>query len=210
MPCPETVKEMSPAQLMSAQRLLSDFVNNSEIGFAIFDENLRYRAVNPWLAMTDGISADLHLGKHLKEVIGEISLRVEPAIKKVFNTGMPILNFEVEGKLPARHERERWIASLFPLKDAEGQVKQVVAMIAELENVDSQSGRFARMLPNAELLRSWKDIAGYMGTCTKTAQRWELLHHLPIRRVKTGKGAVVFALRSEIDSWMRSRPSENH
>ncbi|HEX3740747.1 MAG TPA: PAS domain-containing protein [Terriglobales bacterium] len=209
MPVPETIKEISPAQRISTQRLLRDFVNNSEIGFAIFDEELRYQAVNPWLATSDGISADLHLGKHLREVIGEISLRVEPVIKKIFNTGRPVLNFEVEGKLPAKPERKRWIASLFPLKDAEGNVKQVAAIIAELKNVDSQSGRFARMLPNVELLRSWKDIAGYMGTCTKTAQRWEQLHHLPIRRVKTGKGGVVFALKAEIDNWMRSHPSEN-
>lgn len=203
----ENIKQIRPARQSSAQRLLSDFINNSEIGLAIFDEELRYQAVNPWLASADGLSAELHLGKHLKDVIGEIGSRVEPHIKKIFNTGRPIVNFEFEGKLPNTSEPKRWIASFFPLKNVERRVTQVAAIVAALENVDSQSGRVTRMLPNQEVLRSWKDVAAYMGTCTKTAQRWEKTHHLPIRRVKTGKGAVVFALKPEIDIWIRTHTS---
>jgi hypothetical protein len=153
--------------------------------------------------MTDGVSAEFHFGKHLGEVLGEIGSRVEPTIKKIFSTGRPILNYEVEGTLPSR-EWKRWIASFFPLKNESGHVKHVAAIIAELETVDTEQGRVARRLPNAEILRSWKEIAGYMGTCVKTAQRWEQLHHLPVRRVKAAKGAMVFALRCDVDSWMRT------
>lgn len=201
------IQQISPAQRLSTHRILSDFINNSEIGVAIFDKELRYQAVNPWLATVNGLSAELHLGKHLKEVIGEIAVRVEPCIKKIFTTGRPIVNFEFEGKLPHRCGSKRWIASFFPLKNVEREVTQVAAIVAALESVDLQSGRLARMLPNEEVLRSWKDIAAYMGTCTKTAQRWEQMHHLPIRRVKTGKGAVVFALKPEIDTWIRTHTS---
>src|SRR5712691_7096518 len=130
---PAILKEISSARRPSAQRLLNDFINNSDIGLAIFDQELRYQAVNARLATRDGIPAELHLGKHLEEVIGEVAFRFEPALKKIFSTGRPILNFRTEGKLPAKREWKRWITSFFPLKDAAGQVKQVAALIAELE-----------------------------------------------------------------------------
>lgn len=199
-------KEISSAQRLSAQRLLNQFVNESDIGLAIFDNQLCYEAVNPWLANADGLPVELHIGKHLKEVIGEAASWIEPVLKVVLTTGRPILNFEIEAILKPGGERKYWSANFFPLKKASGNVKRVAAIFAEVETSVSQTGRLAGIFRNAELLRSWKEIAQYMGTCVKTVQRWEQAYDLPIRRIAAGKGAVVFALRSEMDNWMRSHP----
>jgi hypothetical protein len=48
------------------------------------------------------------------------------------------------------------------------------------------------------VLRSWKDIAQYVGACVKTVQRWEYAHGFPVQRLDPQKGAVVFALRDEV------------
>lgn len=57
----------------------------------------------------------------------------------------------------------------------------------------------------SEILRSWKEIASYAGASVRTLQRWEREFHLPIRRIATKKGAVVFAFRSDLDTWFRAR-----
>jgi PAS domain S-box-containing protein len=56
-----------------------------------------------------------------------------------------------------------------------------------------------------EILRSWKEIARYTGASVRTLQRWEKDFRLPIRRIATKKGSVVFAFRSDLDSWFRAR-----
>lgn len=57
----------------------------------------------------------------------------------------------------------------------------------------------------SEILRSWKEIASYAGASVRTLQRWEREFHLPIRRIATKKGAVVFAFRADLDTWFRVR-----
>ena len=57
------------------------------------------------------------------------------------------------------------------------------------------------------ILDGWKDIASYLGRSPRTVQRWERDLDLPIHRIPTlHGGAVVYALRAELDGW-RSRQS---
>ena len=56
-----------------------------------------------------------------------------------------------------------------------------------------------------ELLRSWKEIAGHLGTSVRTAQRWEREFQLPVRRIEAKRGAVVFAYPGELKTWLQSR-----
>src|SRR5579864_6756138 len=57
----------------------------------------------------------------------------------------------------------------------------------------------------SEILRSWKEISSYAGASVRTLQRWEREFRLPIRRIATKKGSVVFAFRSDLDTWFRAR-----
>lgn len=57
----------------------------------------------------------------------------------------------------------------------------------------------------SEILRSWKEIAAYAGTSVRTLQRWEKYFRLPIRRIASKKGSVVFAFRADLDTWFRAR-----
>jgi PAS domain-containing protein len=193
------------------KRLLADFFNNSNVGLAIFDDQLCYQAVNLCLATMHGIPAESHSGKTLREILGEVALQVEPAVKQVLTTGQPILNLEIAGALPTKPERRRWVDHLFPLKDANGRVKQVGAVVVELRPdtklepaVEIHEAESLADTAN-EVLRSWKEIAKYVGACVKTVQRWEQHYNFPIRRIERRKGAVVFALKAEVDRWIRMR-----
>lgn len=59
--------------------------------------------------------------------------------------------------------------------------------------------------PEPDRLDSWKQIADHLGREVRTAIRWERERGLPVHRVPGGQRGVVFAYRSEIDAWLRSR-----
>ena len=58
-------------------------------------------------------------------------------------------------------------------------------------------------------LDGWKEIAQYLNRSVRTAYRWERDLGLPVRRLGTGKGEVVFALPEELDAW-RERLEVTH
>ncbi len=56
-----------------------------------------------------------------------------------------------------------------------------------------------------ERLDSWKDIAAYLGRDVRTLQRWALARRLPVHHLPGGgEKPRVFALKSELDDWMRA------
>jgi TolB-like protein len=57
-------------------------------------------------------------------------------------------------------------------------------------------------------LDSWKDIASYLGREVRTVQRWEDERHLPVHRLPGGDKPHVYALKSELDMWLRVAPRE--
>jgi PAS fold len=196
---------MGPMQfsngVFNTHELVGNFFNNSTVGFAIYDDELRYQALNPCLAAIHGMSLSAHLGRTLRDVLGEVALRVEPAIKHVMRTGRPLWNFEIAGALPNQKRPGRWVDSLFPAKDPHGRVKQVGVVVMQVTpDTKLQQAAYS----GTEVLRSWKEVANYLGTCVKTVQRWEREHSFPIRRLKPGKGAMVFALKTDVDYWLRA------
>jgi hypothetical protein len=56
-----------------------------------------------------------------------------------------------------------------------------------------------------QTLNGWKDIAAYLGKSVRSAQRWEMTLGLPVRRIKTPDGQIVYAHPHEIDDWRRQR-----
>jgi len=61
------------------------------------------------------------------------------------------------------------------------------------------------LVRNGERLDSWKQIAGYLDREVRTVQRWGKNEGLPVRRQFHSKGCTVYAFKSEIDGWLRSR-----
>jgi transcriptional regulator with PAS, ATPase and Fis domain len=196
-------------EIVSAERLLSEVFNNANVGLAILDDQFRYVALNPRLAAINGASVESHLGKTRREILGDFASLTEPAYKQVLATARPVLNIRVKGELPRTAKAGDWIVSLFPVTDSNGRVTQVWSVVTEillnrrLEQVKVEDFTADR---DSAILRSWKEIAGYVGACVKTVQRWEQVYGLPIRRLKRSKGAVVFALRDEVDGWIRTKP----
>jgi len=56
-----------------------------------------------------------------------------------------------------------------------------------------------------EILDSWKEIAVFLHRGVRTVQRWERMEGLPVRRHDHLKRGSVYALRSEVALWVRTR-----
>jgi two-component system NarL family sensor kinase len=80
----------------------------------------------------NGIPARDHIGKTMREVLGDFTDVVEPVFRRVFVTGKPILNHQVSGVLPTRRETGHWIENYFPIWDRTGAIQQVGAVVVEI------------------------------------------------------------------------------
>jgi Tol biopolymer transport system component len=56
-------------------------------------------------------------------------------------------------------------------------------------------------------LDSWKEIAAHLSRDVSTVQRWERREGMPVHRHQHDRMGSVYAFRSELDSWARSRAS---
>jgi hypothetical protein len=52
-------------------------------------------------------------------------------------------------------------------------------------------------------LNGWKEIAAYLGKSVRSVQRWEATLGLPVHRIKTPDGQIVYSEAREIDDWRR-------
>ena len=192
------------SELLVSERVLGDFFHRSTVGLAVIDPQFRYRAVNSCLAASNRLAPELHIGKHLREILGTATAQqAESAIEQVLASAKPIINQTIAGPLPSRPEGARWLDSFFPMLDSTGKVEQIGVVVVELDPT-AQIEHMEDVRSAQMVLRSWKDIARYVGACVKTVQRWEHQQGFPVRRVTPGKGAVVFALRDEVDQWLES------
>src|ERR1700760_3909215 len=59
--------------------------------------------------------------------------------------------------------------------------------------------------PLDDQLDSWKEIASYLKRDVTTVQRWEKREGMPVHRHLHDRMGSVYASRTELDAWMRSR-----
>jgi PAS domain S-box-containing protein len=108
------------------RELLNAFFSSSTVGFAILDENLRYRRVNEVLAQMVGMQTGDFLGRTVMEVFPNTAQRAEAVLTEVIRTGEAILGREVSGELPGKPgETRHWLVNYFPIKDERNSVFQI-------------------------------------------------------------------------------------
>jgi DNA-binding CsgD family transcriptional regulator len=114
-----------------AEQVLAGLVASS-ICLGVFDRRLRCRFVNEALANVNRIPVQDHIGESLRALTGKVSLKAEPVMRAVFETGKVISGFKIAGKLPRRSDVAYWVATYFPIRDCRGRVEQVGVLGAEI------------------------------------------------------------------------------
>jgi PAS domain S-box-containing protein len=114
--------------------LCEQLINQSPIGLALMDPDLRYLMVNPALERIDGIPAEDHVGRHLRETLPFPDVdTVESALRQVLTTGTPLLDQYHVGRPPADPEHEHaWSLSFYRLEDPGGRVLGAAVSVVDV------------------------------------------------------------------------------
>lgn len=106
---------------------------NTPVGLAILDRDLRYVRLNQLLAEINGISIDEHLGRTVREIIPDLADELERRFHYVLKTGEPLHDLEITGETPAQPGVKRtWLENWFPLRDTDGQIIGINAVIQDI------------------------------------------------------------------------------
>ena len=113
------------------EKLISGYFSSSTVGLGIVNHELRFIAVNETLARMNGLPAAEHLGRTVRDVLGDFASSIEPELRNVLSTGTAS-HFEISAKLPRREEAGHWIAHYIPIPDENGTVTRVGAIVVEI------------------------------------------------------------------------------
>lgn len=131
--------------------LLDSMLGNAPIGFAFFDQKLRYVRLNQFLADMNGMPINRHLGRRMSEIFpGQLAGGVEQLLETVFTTGEPVRDVEMKGELPSQPGVQRtWICNWYPVRSQQGTVRWVGGVVMEI----------TQRLHSEELLRKTEKLA---------------------------------------------------
>jgi len=102
-------------------------------GLAFVDTGLRYVSINDHLAEINRLPAPAHIGRTLREVLGDLADQVESVCRRVIEQRQPITDVEFRRGAYAGPEAERvWLASYHPVKNEQGAVLGVSAVVQEI------------------------------------------------------------------------------
>jgi formate hydrogenlyase transcriptional activator len=162
-----------PEALTEPERLLAAYFRSSTVGLGILDTQFRFLGVNSALAEMNGLPPSAHLGKTLRDVLGELASRLEPALSQVISTREQV-SFEVSGTIPTRNETGHWMNHYLPILDATGEVARVGCIIVEItaqkkieESAQDLGGKLRREVDRLQMLM---DVSAIIASDTKLTQ----------------------------------------
>ncbi len=166
---------------------LNAFFSNAPVGLAIIDKDLRFQRINGPFSKLNGLSPEENHGLHVREVTSDLGQELEPLIKQVADTGVPVLNHEIKGHAPANPGTMGWwLKSFFPITKDDGAVTQIGAIVQDvtaqkraentvrwlsgrlLQSRDDERRRLARDLHDSlgQILTAVKMNLSYLGRDT--------------------------------------------
>ena len=106
------------------RRLRGEFAkiyNEAPIGLCYLDPDLRYVHVNDWFANLNGVPAEAHIGRTIREVLPAIEAGVEQQFRHVLESGEPIIQGLVYAETPAHiGVKKLYIHNSYPVKRNDG------------------------------------------------------------------------------------------
>ncbi|WP_327259631.1 SpoIIE family protein phosphatase [Streptomyces sp. NBC_01240] len=116
------------------QSVVDAFLTSSPIGIAVLDPQLRYVWLNDTLERIGGVPRAQRVGRGLAEVLpGMAADALETQMRRVLDTGVPVIDYEYRGWSWADPHRERaYSTSFFPLVEGDGTVTGLCYMVLDV------------------------------------------------------------------------------
>jgi len=127
-------KQAEQMMARQATELITLYVK-APVGLFLFDETLRFVRVNQSTAELNGLPAEQHIGRTVREVLTpEFADVVEPQLRRVLETGQPLLNCEVHGgsALGSDEPQRYWLLSYHPVQAGDGSITGVHGVVQEI------------------------------------------------------------------------------
>ena len=106
--------------------------NAAPIGLCRLDTELRYRHINQYLADYNGLPVTEHLGRTIGEVLPDVAAKIEPLLRRVIETGTPVIEGSVEGETPRQPGAQRLFSHHFhPVFADDHTIKGVTCIVEE-------------------------------------------------------------------------------
>jgi PAS domain S-box-containing protein len=167
-------QDSTTAQVLR-QAQFEAFFAAANAGMMILDRQLRYVQINEAMAELNGICVADHIGRLLREVVPELAATVEPMLQEILDTGKPILDYEVAGETPKQPGILRyWQASYYPLRDENGLVFGVGAIVIEItdrKRAEKEQGRLTAIVEATSDLVGVADASGHNIYLNKAGQK---------------------------------------
>ncbi|MFF3754854.1 SpoIIE family protein phosphatase [Streptomyces sp. NPDC002018] len=126
--------------------VLDSMLARAPVGIIVRDLELRCTWVNDTLELQDGIPREQRLGRRLTESLPDIAEaeEAEALMRRVLNTGTPVVDLEFRAWVPAeRHREGAFSVSFFRLEDADGRPLGVCAMWVDVTRRERARERLA-------------------------------------------------------------------
>jgi PAS domain S-box-containing protein len=128
--------------------LLDTLLSSAPIGFAFIDLSYRFLRINDALAAIHGVPAEEHIGRAVPEFVPGLWAQIEPAYRRVLETGRAIVNMEMQGEIAvATGEARNWLVSHYPVR-TRGEVigiGVIVVDVTEQRRVEEQLRQSQKM-----------------------------------------------------------------
>ena len=161
------------------------------VGLAVLDRDLRFVRVNGRLAEINGVPAEAHLGRTVRDVLPDIAPQAEALLRRVLDTGEPAADVEVAGETPAqpgvqRVWREQWV----PLRDAAGAVVGVHVVAEEVTAERLAAAERERLLAAERLAAGRARLLQALTAALGAALTPEAVVHVVLEHVVPALGAT--------------------
>ncbi|MCR9110264.1 MAG: PAS domain-containing protein [Rhodobacteraceae bacterium] len=111
----ETLKR-NEQELAKQYAELENLYDTTPVGLSLVDREMRFIRINESLAQINGIPREDHIGMTFKELLPDLQDGIWSTYERVFETGKPVLNMNIEGETPASPgELRHWIADFYPV-----------------------------------------------------------------------------------------------
>ena len=109
------------AALCESESRLNAFFAEAPAELVMFDRDFRYLKVNETLARTNGIPAEDHIGKPIRDLAPDLAPKIEPLFRRILETAEPLLDLELEGEVETDPGiKHTWALSIFPIPGSDG------------------------------------------------------------------------------------------
>ncbi|HEU5330488.1 MAG TPA: PAS domain S-box protein [Thermomicrobiales bacterium] len=105
----------------------------TSFGLGVLDQDLRFVQLNTTLAALSGAPVAAHTGRTLQELLPTLAPLLTPLCRQVLETGAPLLDQNICGRLPAQPAREQcWLVSGYPAETSADRAVGIALLVVDV------------------------------------------------------------------------------